>query len=67
MTKDNNTAKDRAANALWGGRFDGAPSSIMEAINASIDVDKRMAAQDLAGSSAHAAHAGGLWHYQSGR
>ncbi|PHS26969.1 MAG: argininosuccinate lyase [Robiginitomaculum sp.] len=55
MTKDNNTAKDRAANALWGGRFDGAPSSIMEAINASIGVDKRMAAQDLAGSTAHAA------------
>jgi argininosuccinate lyase len=55
MTKDNNTTKDRATNALWGGRFDGAPSSIMEAINASIGVDKRMAAQDLAGSSAHAA------------
>jgi len=55
MTKDNNTTKDQAANALWGGRFDGAPSSIMEAINASIGVDKRMAAQDLAGSSAHAA------------
>jgi len=55
MTKDNNTAKDQTANALWGGRFDGAPSSIMEAINASIGVDKRMAAQDLAGSSAHAA------------
>ncbi len=55
MTKDNNTTKDQTANALWGGRFDGAPSSIMEAINASIGVDKRMAAQDLAGSSAHAA------------
>ncbi len=55
MTKDNNTAKDQTANALWGGRFDSAPSSIMEAINASIGVDKRMAAQDLAGSSAHAA------------
>ncbi len=55
MTKDNNTVEPSAANALWGGRFDGAPSSIMEAINASIGVDKRMAAQDLAGSSAHAA------------
>jgi argininosuccinate lyase len=55
MTKGNNIKNDSAANALWGGRFDGAPSSIMEAINASIDVDRRMAAQDLAGSSAHAA------------
>ncbi len=55
MTKDNNISKAGGANALWGGRFDGAPSSIMEAINASIDVDRRMATQDLAGSSAHAA------------
>ncbi|PHS28075.1 MAG: argininosuccinate lyase [Robiginitomaculum sp.] len=55
MTKDNNTENDNQANALWGGRFDAAPSAIMQAINASIDVDKRMAAQDLAGSSAHAA------------
>ncbi len=50
MTKNKNTS-----NALWGGRFDDAPSAIMQAINASIGVDKRMAAQDLAGSSAHAA------------
>ena len=55
MTKDNNTENDNQANALWGGRFDAAPSAVMQAINASIDVDKRMAAQDLAGSSAHAA------------
>ncbi len=59
MTKDNNTTNTSdnksGTNTLWGGRFDSAPSSIMEAINASIGVDKRMAAEDLAGSSAHAA------------
>ena len=40
---------------MWGGRFGDGPSSIMQAINASIDIDKRFAAQDIAGSKAHAA------------
>jgi len=40
---------------MWGGRFAGGPDAIMEAINASIGFDKRMAAQDIAGSRAHAA------------
>lgn len=39
---------------MWGGRFAAQPSDIMESINASIDVDQRMAAQDIAGSKAHA-------------
>ena len=39
---------------MWGGRFAAQPSDIMEAINASIDVDQRMAAEDIAGSRAHA-------------
>jgi len=39
---------------MWGGRFAASPSDIMEAINASIDVDQRMARQDIAGSRAHA-------------
>ncbi|MEM1151420.1 MAG: argininosuccinate lyase [Pseudomonadota bacterium] len=39
---------------MWGGRFAAAPSDIMEAINASIDVDRRMAEEDVAGSRAHA-------------
>ncbi len=42
-------------NAMWGGRFAMSPSEIMEEINASIGFDKRMAAQDIAGSKAHAA------------
>jgi argininosuccinate lyase len=43
------------ANAMWGGRFSSGVDAIMEAINASIGFDKRLAAQDIAGSRAHAA------------
>ncbi len=42
------------ANKMWGGRFDEKPSDIMTQINASIDIDKRLYAQDIAGSKAHA-------------
>ena len=50
------TASDKtSANAMWGGRFAAGPDAIMTAINASIGFDKRMAAQDIAGSRAHAA------------
>ena len=44
-----------SSNAMWGGRFANGPDAIMEAINASIGFDQRMAAQDIAGSRAHAA------------
>ena len=46
---------DKTSNAMWGGRFAAGPDAIMEAINASIGFDQRMAAQDIAGSRAHAA------------
>ncbi|MBM1558064.1 argininosuccinate lyase [Sulfitobacter mediterraneus] len=46
---------DTKSNKMWGGRFAAGPDAIMEAINASIGFDKRMAAQDIAGSRAHAA------------
>ena len=46
---------DKSANAMWGGRFSTGVDAIMEAINASIGFDKRLAAQDIAGSRAHAA------------
>jgi argininosuccinate lyase len=39
---------------MWGGRFMHAPAAIMQEINASIDFDKALAAQDIAGSRAHA-------------
>ena len=40
---------------MWGGRFGSGPDAIMEAINASIGFDKRLAQQDIDGSRAHAA------------
>ena len=40
---------------IWGGRFADGPNALMEAINASIDFDKRLYAQDIRGSKAHAA------------
>ncbi len=46
---------DDTSNQMWGGRFAAGPDAIMEAINASIGFDKRLAAQDIAGSRAHAA------------
>tara|TARA_R110000868_G_scaffold62595_5_gene189005 strand:- start:4545 stop:5948 length:1404 start_codon:yes stop_codon:yes gene_type:complete len=39
---------------MWGGRFAATPSDIMEEINASLDIDRHMAAEDIAGSRAHA-------------
>jgi argininosuccinate lyase len=39
---------------MWGGRYKLGPSEIMEKINASIGFDKRLYAQDIAGSLAHA-------------
>src|SRR5438270_1116022 len=40
---------------MWGGRFQSAPHAIMEEINASIDFDRKLALQDIAGSKAHVA------------
>jgi len=45
----------KTSNQMWGGRFAAGPDAIMEAINASIGFDQRLAAQDIAGSRAHAA------------
>ncbi len=43
------------SNAMWGGRFASRPDAVMEAINASIDFDRKLYAQDIRGSLAHAA------------
>ena len=40
---------------MWGGRFSGGPAAIMEEINASIDIDRRLWREDIDGSKAHAA------------
>ncbi len=44
-----------AANTHWGGRFTAGPAEIMRRINASIEFDKRLWAEDIAGSQAHCA------------
>jgi argininosuccinate lyase len=48
-------SKPSRGQSLWGGRFERKPAELMQAINVSIGVDRRLAAQDLAGSRAHAA------------
>ena len=44
----------QGANRMWGGRFAAGPSAVMEAINASIGFDRKLYAQDIQGSVAHA-------------
>lgn len=51
--KQKTSQKPDAANAMWGGRFAASPAALMEAINASISFDKRLADQDIRGSLAH--------------
>ena len=48
-------SEDQASNRMWGGRFASGPDAVMEAINASIGFDKKLYAQDIRGSLAHAA------------
>jgi argininosuccinate lyase len=47
-------AAKTAANPMWGGHYAAGPAAIMAEINASIDVDRRMYAQDIRASQAHA-------------
>lgn len=44
----------KSSNKMWGGHFEYGPAEIMEKINASIDFDKKLYKQDIAGSIAHA-------------
>ena len=44
----------KSSNKMWGGRFSTGPDAIMEAINASIDFDKRLGPEDVESSLAHA-------------
>ena len=47
-------SEKKASNQMWGGRFASGPAAIMEAINASISFDRKLHAQDISGSLAHA-------------
>ncbi|MCX7646086.1 MAG: argininosuccinate lyase [Rhodobacteraceae bacterium] len=46
---------ENTRNTMWGGRFAEGPDAVMQAINASIAFDRRLAPQDIRGSRAHAA------------
>lgn len=51
---DDKTKLSAQTNTIWGGRFTDSPDTIMETLNVSIDFDKRMYAQDITASIAHA-------------
>ena len=47
-------SEKKTSNQMWGGRFASGPAAIMEAINASIRFDRKLYAEDISGSLAHA-------------
>ncbi len=50
----NDEPESHRGHALWGGRFEGRLSGEMEALNRSLDVDRRLWRQDIRGSRAWA-------------
>ena len=52
--KDGKSPQQSEGQSMWGGRFGAGPSAVMQEINASIGFDKRLYAEDIAGSKAHA-------------
>jgi argininosuccinate lyase len=52
--RQNNANAKNFSNKMWGGRFSGQPSDLMQKINQSVTFDKRLYKQDIAGSAAHA-------------
>src|SRR5690606_25732450 len=53
MSHEDSSTKKRPER-MWGGRFAEATDALVQRVNASIDVDRRMAEEDLLGSLAHA-------------
>ena len=53
MAKEPAKPQKQKANLMWGGRFSASPDALMEAINESISVDQRLAADDIQGSLVH--------------
>lgn len=47
-------ARNDLSQRMWGGRFEGQTDALVSQFGASIDVDQRMAMQDINGSIAHA-------------
>ncbi|MGE3624088.1 MAG: argininosuccinate lyase, partial [Bdellovibrionales bacterium] len=55
MAKRKQKTSGSRANPLWGGHYAEGPAAIMAKINASVDVDRRLYAEDIEASKAHAA------------
>ena len=55
VKETNDVSPGLPTNSLWGGRFTSGPAEIMRRINASIDFDKRLYAEDIAASKVHCA------------
>ncbi|MEO0410946.1 MAG: argininosuccinate lyase [Pseudomonadota bacterium] len=53
MSSQDGSSSNGGASSMWGGRFAAGPDAVMQAINASIDFDKRLWREDLAASRAH--------------
>ncbi len=47
-------ATEQSSDKLWGGRFDGPTNAFVEEFTASVQFDRRLYAQDIEGSIAHA-------------
>jgi len=54
MTDRASDGRDGTENKLWGGRFSEGTDAFVQAFTASVDFDRRMYRQDIAGSRAHA-------------
>ena len=54
MVNKNITKGKKQSSSIWGGRFDGKPSKVMEDINSSIFFDKRLYKEDIIASVTHA-------------
>jgi len=52
--RDAGPGAGRGGQQMWGGRFAEATDELVQAFNASIDVDREMALEDIEGSIAHA-------------
>ena len=48
-----NLSNKKKSNEMWGGRFSERAADLLTEINSSIDIDKRLAFEDILGSKAH--------------
>lgn len=54
MERHQDVSGHNGQSKLWGGRFEGTTHELVDALNASLPFDRRLARQDITGSVAHA-------------